>query len=316
MPVSSNIATVLTRGAEHAFYFCNWSDPYLLFTRGMSDVKLTDDWSEYFYEIRKELPYGRFLYKRSDPQDVEVYQLALAEGEAAWRQVDALEFLGYYEALQAKAPWHELHDVAVTLVDSVDDELGSCGLHMMLDEVEYDELKSFCTYRQAGITHVDICRMEFYVQFSAWAALIWLLSPLSREYRYKASELYRVVIDCGEALLTEHSIFGRGDYRKTSRPVFSCYRCGIQSWCLEATSNDGLLDHICEACVSAGMPVLPPANCGSRLCRLPQCKHHPMHAFDPNRRLHETMRTVGQLTAQMGAPSLLSGRKNPQGLLR
>ena len=315
MPVSSRLATVLTRAAENTFYFCNWSDPYVLFTRGVSDVKLSDDWANYFYEVRRDLPSGRIIFKTNNPQDVEVYELALAEGERAFRIFLAHDFLGYQEAIKGQGAWGHVTDIIEALIHSVDDEIEMVGFSGLLKQEELEELRSFCTRVKAGIRHVDVMQMEFYFKFAAWAAFVWLVGPPGREFRYKKSDLYHAVYEDGEALLTEHSIFGRGDFRKTARPVNSCHKCHIESWCLENTVVNDRLDFICESCATAGMPVMPPANCGFRLCRLPQCQHHPMFTFDPNRRLHETMKAVGQLTAGSRSSALLSGSKDPRKLL-
>lgn len=314
--VTDEFYPVVAAGFSQVWTYLNYVDPYVLFTRGLSDVCISPDWAENTYEITKFIHHGaRSILYEPDPEEVESYSINLGEGEWAFQEFLKSPTLVYMEALEQ--PKHFLHDIAITLQENVQQELDEVGLAELLLPHQEKALRAACSYRnEKGIKVLDIRRIELYFEFAAWASLVWVLSPLSRDWRCDHNELFDAVLNDGEALLIGHGVYTRGSYRKIPRPPQSCRQCGIQSWCLSNLLHGHSLALLCESCVTEGLPVLPPANCGTRLCRLPQCKHHPFNIFDPNMRLHETMRKTGQLLHTGERNPLLSGRTSSQNLLR
>lgn len=323
-PLSDRLCNVLVVAAECAITYCGGRDPYVMFTRGLSDIDLTDEWQTHAYQVQKEIAGGRIIYREPKPGDAESYRLNIPQGMMVFQNFMKSPFLGYAEAIQGKGigDWfiddngnqnmrwrkdpHPLHDIAWELQDLVlqrtDDMEPEIGAEA------YEELRDVCRRAQpGGIPIVDIRRMEMYFEMAAWASFVWLMSPHSVGWRCYHNRLVSAVHEEGEALLVGYTIFGRGEYKKTQRPVESCFHCHIQSWCLSDKLEAQSLVKICEHCCTDGMPLIPPSNCGTRICRMPQCRHHPMHSFDPNRRLHETMRSSGALMGQIGQnPALAS----------
>lgn len=323
-------------GARTALFHFSHFDPYVFFARGLSDVKLTDDWQNYSYQLRKEVARGKIIYYEPHAEEIESYSLALDEGERVFQTFLSRPMLAYDEALDGtgkghlgKGPdggplWittkeaHPLHDIAVALQDTIQSELSGMEYSTFLTRQGEHDLRSICTRRNThtGVMIVDLQKLEYYFEFAAWAAMVWFLSPLSRDWRCENNALMRMVHEYGEAILVGYTPFPRDYYVKESRPLRSCHRCHVQSWCLEDVMQGDTLSLICESCLSDGMPILPPANCGSKLCRMPQCRHHPLFAFDPNLRLHQTMRTAGQLVQNQTQNPLLAGSTPDRRLLR
>ncbi len=212
-----------------------------------------------------------------------------------------------------------LNDIAMSIKDIIGDWLID-DWHWQ-DSAEQREsrleIRRACTYQATGGHYVvDIEKTEFYLEFAAWAAFVWLVGPLGHEFRIHHSDLTEAVHEEGEAILADFYVVGKQHYRKMERPTEACVRCHIQAWCLEHSVQDNSVVRICESCMSRDMPVLPPANCGSRLCKMPQCRHHPFYAFDPNLRLHQTMRTAGFFSRQIEEARRLSGQSAGQNLLK
>jgi hypothetical protein len=328
LPMSDALSALPVVASEAAFSHVGTCDPYVLFTRGLSDVDLTDEWQTHAYEVFRHTSMGTTLRYEPKVGDVESYRINVVQSERVYRDFMSAPFLGYAEAIRGKGighmesapdgghrfhwvqPPHPLHDIAFELQDTVFSTVASDML-ASLGRKGYEELRLFCRKgHEAGIPFVDMRLAHFYFELAAWAAFVWLVGPLGRNWRIEFNVLTEAVHDHGEALLVGYTVFARDSYRKTLRPVESCHHCHIQSWCLSDKLEERALVKICEHCVTEGMPILPPANCGKRLCRMPACKHHPMFTFDPNLRLHQTMRTVGALAAQTSKnPALLEGRR-------
>jgi hypothetical protein len=326
LPMNSRLRNIVYSAGVHAFYYASVVDPYCLFTRGLTDVELSDEWMSKTFEIKTETKTGRHLHFNPEPEEVECYKSNTPQGEAFFHHIMQQPFLDYENAMREFSyrrgqRAHQLHDIAMSITEFLDEELCSMGVEELMGNQEtYAELKELCSYDgPEGERIVDYRRMEFYFEFAAWAAFIWILSPLSRNWRCDSSSLFAAVLDDGEALLVGYEVFPRGTYRKTDRPFSSCFVCGIQAWCFSdqareveviTLSGPVLESHlvkVCEHCVTEGFPILPPDNCGLRICRMAQCKHHPSFNFDPNRRLHETMKSTGQLLLKSDTGTFLPG---------
>jgi hypothetical protein len=327
-PMSDALSALPIVASLETFMHVGTRDPYVLFTRGLSDVDLTDEWQTHAYEVIRYTSMGTSMRYEPKVGDVESYRLNIVQSEAVYRDFMNSRFLGYADAITGKGvglrtrgpngepvwewmqPPHPLHDIAFELRDAIH---ATCtnDMEAVLGKKGYTALREHCRKQPAdGLPFVDMRLASFYFEMAAWAAFVWLVGPLGRNWRIHYNLLTQAVHDQGEALLVGYTVFARDSYRKTLRPVESCHHCHIQSWCLSDKLEERALVKICEHCVTEGMPILPPANCGKRLCRMPACKHHPMFTFDPNLRLHQTMRTVGALAAQTSKnPALLEGRR-------
>lgn len=333
IPINDGTVSAAHAGAHQGLSFVSWSDPYVLFTRGLSDVKMADDWHECTYQIPKTMPNGRTIMIEPEFDEVEAFSLDIAQGEWVFREFLKRPFLDLEPALYGagrieryvdgkpvyKAEPHALHDIAVGLADWAIRELNECGPDELLGEDEYRILEQTCSYVQdaSGEVITDYERLEFICIFAAWAAFVWVLSPRSRKWRCEQSGIIHAVHEEGEAItIGITDVFGRSQYNKFRRPAQSCYQCEVESWCLTTIFAENTWLHICNACDSRGLPVRPPANCGSKLCRMPQCRHHPFFIFPSERRLHESLRKDGLLTAKTGQNPLLAARQAEQKLLQ
>lgn len=331
--INGGTASVAHCGVISALSYIGYSDPYIMFTRGLSDVKIADDWHDSVYQIAKKLPNGKVIYITPDFDDCEAFQYDYAQGQWVHEQFLQRPYLDYYAAINnsaravkvnGKMVWaqepHSLHDIAISICNSIHDEMMNVGIEEMVgtEHGEYQELLDACSYMQPGGRIVqDFEMVEFCFFFAAWAAFVWAVSPRSMKWRCEANALFQVVHDEGEALsLGPTDIFGKSMFRKSPRPKDSCYRCEVESWCLENIPVDGVWRKICHSCDRNGLPVMEPANCGTKICRMPQCKHHPFFIFPTDRRLHETLRKDGLLTARTGQNPLLAQREAEKRLLQ
>lgn len=336
LEVTPGIMLVLEASAEEAFNYINFQDPYVLFSRGLSDVTLTDDWAHFTYEVTKYAGDGKSMRFEPSAESVESYELSIPQSEWAFRQFMETPWMAYVEALQGEGvgrgmhgpdgdyhqewatPPHPLNDIARSLKDMIEERALNSGSDWASNEEREAllNLRHLCTYRATGGHNVvDIRRVEFYQELAAWAAFVWVIGPLGREFRIHCNQLTEAVHEEGEAILADCWVVGKAHFRKLQRPTEACVRCHIQAWCLEISVQDNCTARICESCMSRDMPILPPANCGTRLCKMPQCKHHPYYAFDPNLRLHQTMRSVGQLSKPAEEAKRLAGQAGGRNLL-
>lgn len=138
-----------------------------------------------------------------------------------------------------------------------------------------------------------------YAEMAAWAAMAWMVGPLSREER-RTHPLIDAVMTHGEAIMYKGYVYEPSNYERQERAPRSCHRCGIRAWCAEITLEEDYSTLICEGCLNQGMPPMNAEaaewTCGTKLCRYTGCHHHPLHHLGSTA-FREVMRKSGQLNA-------------------
>jgi len=258
IPMPEEIHEVIHIGGHATFSYVDYINPYALFY-GTSDVNMTEEWSEYTYEIYDE--YYKKTFEAS-PEGLETFRADLQQGEEVF--IDILGKPGL-EALPGGIGG-EISDVINGGYYS--DE--SCFDRCEPKTKEY--LKALCSAN--GV--IDHNRIEAYFNLAAWASYAWIIGPLSRRFRMDRHHVFAEVLQYGEAILSDGCVIPPANYRRLVRPPLSCHECGVTTWCIELVVVDGGTRYICEHCASEGMPPLGLATCGSRHCLLSNCQHHPM----------------------------------------
>jgi len=261
VPFPSEMHDVLVSGASASFSYVDTVDPYALF-KGVSDVDLSYEWTAITFQILDQKLGGGRTYE-ADPQFLETFCAMPGQAEEMFAQciarpgLDALPF-GIGENIRSvmDGDWGE--DVWATI------------------DAETDlTLREICT--APGAMEPDKKRMMAYFELSAWAAFIWLAGPLGRQWRMTRHDIMHTAMAYGECILYQHTIISPDFYLKIARPPQSCYKCGVQAWCVENTLVGGNASYICESCLFSHGSLGPfgAANCGTKLCRESRCPHHP-----------------------------------------
>jgi len=280
-PALSNIMPEL--GGALALELFDYYDPYSLFWC-FSDVSYTNDWQKYSYDIW--MPDGEII--EADPLQLETFSFVPGQAQ------------GFFEK-QIMMPGVDSlpQEVGIFPRDVVDDYVGG---HHFPHALHYDH--GFPDFSEVEVIlakscldsfgRVDQKRMWAYWDISIWAGILWVLGPLSQEFRYKYSELTEVALDHGHAIIYQGNVISPNCYRVSDRQVNSCYKCGLATWCAEMTiDSGGVARIICEGCLTKGMPRLPGTSCGTKFCREWECPHN-AH-FNDKSAMHGAMRQHGQL---------------------
>jgi hypothetical protein len=243
--------------------------PYLIFS-GISDVDITDDWCRHAYEMIE--------YEGATPQELDAERLETyiyIPGQAERVFMDCLSRPGL-DALP-----YDAGDILREASGKYNDD--------WISDV-WSRLSEEC--KQACFRHMpappgsefSLCETTFtgYTELAMWAAFLWLIGPPGRSLRAGTCEIFDAAMASGECLLAEGCVIDAIHYRKLQRAPKSCHRCGLDAWCVELTSSGPSMvgqsaRHICEHCLTEGMPVYRPANCGGKMCRWLTCPYHPDH---------------------------------------
>lgn len=265
--------SVIGRGAFASFYLLDGHDPYLLLS-GISDVVWTDEWSQNAYEVLDfnnkywEVDIGSITSFKHIPgnDDLNFNDIMSKPG------LDALPF-NYY-------------------ADDLRELLFSGDFMEDIPQEDIDYLRNLCTVD--GKFSKD--KFNAYFELSSWAAVAWLIGPLGRDFRCYFHDIFFSAIKHGECILVGGEVMSPDRYRKLPRPPKSCCRCGVSAWCVDLISSDySSSSYMCEHCLSAGMPPSAMATCGTKLCHLTKCAHHPYHYIEGNAGIYRSMRDFGRL---------------------
>jgi len=281
IPVHEGIMDAIELGVLDSLAVFDYVDPYALFC-GISDVIMTNDWSNYAYEVRDN---GR--YYEVSPENVETFIYSPGTSEESFHHMMS------HPGLQA-----------------IPQNLGMAITDMLDGEWRDQEDCSVAVNSDCRKALEDLCRgpdgvpnytaVRAYFELAAWGAAAWIIGPPSRDFRMFQHDIFHVVMEHREAILVDGAVIPPTHYRKLSRPPQSCYRCEIAAWCVELTMETGNSRYICESCLSEGMPLglQSPAGptCGTKHCLLAQCPHHPYH-YMGTAGIGRTMREYGQLGA-------------------
>lgn len=290
------IIPVVEEGIAATFMYVDYIDPYSLFW-GLGDVDITDDWASYAYEVKD----GKH-YVELDPETVETFFYVPGQAEDQFhymmshpgvRAIPSGASSGILEVLNGD--WH-----------------GDTGCEERIDSEVRKALYDLCRNPDGSVNNTTV---DAYFELAAWASFAWISGPLSRDARVALSDIYATAIRYGECIMVDGSVIAPGDYRRLSRPPKSCHRCGISAWCTELIICQGSSRHLCEHCLSEGMPRSKRATCGTKMCMLVRCPHHPHHGLG-SAGLGRTYREYGQLSSKSRGQSggLLS--ENSPNLLR
>lgn len=258
IPLPSCIDQVMDIAATWMFTLIDQIDPYMLFW-GLSDVNLTGDWCECAFEVHAV---GEPV-REVDPEWVETFIVDLAQGERL-----------FYEYLSK--PGLQALPVGEQIREMLD---GDCGdsIYESFNKQASAELEKFCLVKNAaGEDEVDTQRFRAYFELAAWATFVWIAGPPSRQFRSMRHEIFSACFSYGECILAEGVVIPPTHYVKLPRAPRSCYKCGINSWCVELTQDEaGGARRICEHCLNHDMPKFNGATCGTKFCRRVECQHNP-----------------------------------------
>lgn len=277
IPINTDIKEAIFEGINASLHVFDYLDPYLLFT-GISDVCMTDDWSNYAYEVMDN---GKF-YEVS-PENVETFAYSPGTSEEIFHYI-----------------------LSNPGLEALPNRLGRVIRDMLDGEYHGDETCISAVSPACRGALEDLCRLpdgvpnytavRAYFDLASWAATAWIIGPPGRDFLMTHHDIFHVVLEHREAILVDGAVIAPTHYRKLSRPPQSCYKCGIAAWCVEITMEAGGSRFICEHCLSYGMLHMGMATCGSKHCLLAQCPHHPYHYMGAEG-IGRTRREYGQLGA-------------------
>ena len=260
IPFPEEIREALVVGASYVFQYLDLVAPYELFN-GVSDVDITSDWAEHAYELL-----GAYKDRSMEisPEHLETFVFVPGQAEETFDYVMSHPGLlalpnriGYEILEQMNEPYY----------------MGE-SYHQLVDKACLDTLCVMCTEADGA---VNWTRIRAYFELAAWAAFGWFVGPLGRNYRQAVHDVIHTAISFGEAIVLEGSVYGPQEYTKLCRAPESCHICGLAAWCVELTSSYEGTRHVCEHCLSEGMPPSSIATCGAKRCMLTACRHHPYH---------------------------------------
>lgn len=225
------------------YHYIDVMDPSILFS-GCTDVVQTEE--NYFYQYSFKTNGGG--WSEADPGEVETYRY-FPEGIKAW------EILMSYPGLQHYFDY--LDNYFTEHWDMIQPEYSN----------SYPEEHKLIQYYGVKLTK-DLAHL------GVWASIMWICSPMAREWRTKRHPIFSMCYEYGEGVLYEWCFYSKEYYQKLNRPAQSCVSCHSVEWCVELTQfADGPSQYICEHCLN---PVTHSyATCGTRLCKKASCPHHP-----------------------------------------
>lgn len=269
---------VLWIGVDAAIRWVDYYDPYALLS-GISDVVYTNDWQQFTYDIQAST-----IVEEANPEFLETFKFVPGASEKCFN------YCMSHPGLDALPM-----DIGTGIRDIFDGHFNEEVWGHLSHRAEI-ALKEACTIMgEDSAPQVDTKRMKAHFELAAWAFVVWLIGPLSREFKGRCHEAFDICLQHGECILYEGVFLSPRDYTKHLRKPQSCHSCGLDAWCVEMTQVSGVNRFICEKCLNSHIPKIGSANCGVRICRFVSCSYHPAH-LDGARGLHHQMRTSGQLT--------------------
>jgi len=267
-------------------YAGNW-DPYFLLI--YSDVNESSEWMTHTFKVSKASLGPNPQDKIAEPEKVEVFKHVI-DGDITW-----------FEEFNKYVPHTGMFEVAAHIIEDYMQNYIPDYFNDYLQEIGGEELlKSVCVNPETGESNV-----REYVELAFLSSLIWLASPLARQFRYEEHEIFYYAYRDGETICYDGSMYTKEEYIKVPLPPKSCMLCGIDSWCTEIIhgySGDTVM--ACNGCVSKGRPSLPEATCGSLFCKHIECPHHKYAGMGKKGRyamMHEGggLRQLGGLNQEM-----------------
>jgi len=282
VPVNGELIEVISSSISKAFFLVDYWNPYTLL-HGISDVNCTNDWADHTYEVYNGNEFNGHS-SEADPEVLETFTYVPGQAE---------EFFNYclsHPGIDGM-PYGVGHDLRGVLFEH-DQEIWED----LSPEAE-KELYRVCSVENAeGKIVVDRNRLDAYIELAAWAGFLWIAGPLGRAFRMSHHEIMDCAATYGECILSSGCIIPPTHYRRIPRPPRSCYRCGVQTWCVEPTQVDESSCFICEHCLYGTLPNFGGANCGTKFCKFSVCPNHPLHHMG-QAGVTESLRTSGQLMA-------------------
>lgn len=267
----------------------DYDDPYLMLWDA-SDVTMTHDWETYTYEVTED----KEVYWELDPERLETFRYIPYQADEFFNKHMAMP------GLDAFPSW--LGGTIKAYVDQVLAQgfsAGSYYLHNIPTPNDvYDDL-SKRILNEDGLTNES--RVNAYFDLALWASTLWIFGPLGRDYRMSTSDIMEVCLTDGECIVYDGEAISPEFYRKTDRPIRSCYKCGIGGWCVELSMDDNATcRYICEGCLSRGMKPRNGATCGTKFCKYFECPHNAYYNAGQGA-VRDVMRTHGQLAGRAAA---------------
>jgi hypothetical protein len=301
--VHEGLSEVIATGVAATLHFVGLVDPYVMYLFGLSDVSFTDDWANCTFEIN---PYN--VWKHDVPEDVywddpeEYRQETCSDEIESYTYTPEQGQQAYYQLLASPGLGNLPAGIGTHIRDVLHGGLGFEDRYAQITSIAHEALKEACCWTdQHGATRFDTIRMDLYFECAAWAAFVWIMSPLSLRLRCANLYLTSAVFEHGEAILVYPGwVYGSNRYSKRENPPEMCYvrGCGVSAYCVTMTLVGDDFAHICEHCKSYGEDLFPPANCGSRVCKAVSCMHHPYNGMGKQLGTHEMLRKSGLLLNQ------------------
>jgi len=284
IPYIKEIDEVCVVGGRAAFYTMGTLDPYCTMF-GTSDVDFTSEWRENAYTVtfpwqEGQLHNGVVFPEEVNPGNLETYRFLPGADVERFNQMMSHPGL---EALP-NGTGHLIGDLLSGEFNCVD----------AVSAIEADTEMALMHLCRKPTGEVDYKRMLAYFELAAWATFVWFCGPYGRKFRYNNHEIFNVCAHEGECILSDGCVLAPQFYKKEARPPKSCFKCGIASWCVEPTLILDNAYNVCEHCTHDGMKAHPMATCGSKICILSECKHHPYHHMG-GAGIHHAARQRGML---------------------
>ena len=234
---------------DFAFQAIDQVDPYLFF-HGATDVIKTDE--PYYYQ---------FSIRYDDEEPWEDVSGEEAEHFKYWKEGEKVFFY-----LLDKPGLQEYFD---GIYDYFSDHM-AYAMEAMNDGYDSYYLEE-TLHKRYGDSFVHLAHL------GVWSALMWMISPEAKSWRYDHHPIFRNVYSGGECLLNGWNFHSPQYFKKAERPVGSCAECGVKDWCVELVQDDEMnIKYTCQHCQTGGDP-FPGAICGTKMCSRLECEHHPDH---------------------------------------
>lgn len=270
---------------------CDYLDPYLIHWK-YSDVCVTDDWANHVFKLVEA---DNKVVRTCEYDDLEtfVYQPNAAEEFFNWHIVRP--GMGALPP-EISSPIEEFHNEVI----SGDRYIFGYGTGLEDGYADVEVIKLLCFLHETevdgrGLVNHEAIKALF--DLSLWAATLWLLGPLGREFRRHFSDVTAAAMEFGECILYQSDVYTPLQYMKTESIPGSCENCGVGAWCVEPVHmSSRWVVNACEKCASEGRPSAGFGTCGTRICRYTACHHNPFHGEASG--MYQAHRANGQLMAR------------------
>lgn len=114
----------------------------------------------------------------------------------------------------------------------------------------------------------------------------WLVSPdaVAKEFRAGFNDVFHFCYKYGHALVYDYNILGPQNFRFLDRPVASCMKCGLNSFCCEVVQVVEQTGYLCEKHLNTDVNELM-FTCGTRVCKYSDCVNHRFYGMTNSRYL-------------------------------